>query len=120
MAVRVSGDQKQIHRFNEVLGTWVGVEVRNPGRVWRGYGYSAALGENDEVGRQNTVLSKLNNTLRNLSAPFGLAPLGETLAVLLISRWNLGEAVVRSLCEEPLCTSWNMGEGQGLGGCKCK
>lgn len=25
--------------------------------------------------------------------------------MLLISRWNLGEAVVRSLCEEPLCTS---------------
>ena len=119
LEVRVSGDQKQIHPFNEVLRMWGGVEVRNPGRAWRGYGYSAALGENDEVGRQNTVLSKLSNTLRKLLSTFWTGSLGRnpgSVGNFQVESW-------RGSCEEPLWLvhkwDWNMEEGQGPGGHKC-
>ena len=112
LAVRVSGDQKQIHPFCEVLEMWGGVEVRNTGRVWRGYGYSAALGGNDEVGRQNTDLSKLSTTLRNLLSTFWTGSLGRnpgSVGNFQVESW-------RGSCEEPLWLvhkwDWNMEEGQ--------
>lgn len=76
-------------------------------------------GENDEVGRQNTVLSKLSNTLRKLLSTFWTGSLGRnpgSVGNFQVESW-------RGSCEEPLWLvhkwDWNMEEGQGPGGHKC-
>lgn len=69
-------------------------------------------GENDEVGRQNTDLSKLSTTLRNLLSTFWTGSLGRnpgSVGNFQVESW-------RGSCEEPLWLvhkwDWNMEEGQ--------
>lgn len=72
------------------------MEVRITGRTWRGRAWAIPQ--------------------RTFPAPWGLASLGAALAALVISRWILGGAAVRSLCGP--CTS-GIGTRWGLGGHKC-